>query len=629
MSKLLTAYYSPTSVAPLLVPQPAFHPYPRWGEENTLTKAQKAEMIAAGEAYLGYGWPVATAMQYLAFATIGSRVHYETPNAANRRALSALIDAEYAEQKGRFIPDIINGLWAAMDEATWVVPAHNDGHELPNFDRPAIIGLFSAGTSGMLANAYYLFKEQIDAVTPLVLRRLEKVLEERMMAPFMDNLYWWSGATGTAACNWTPWIVSNALLCFGILEKDEARRAAAVARGIWMVDNFLDEYNLDGGCDEGPSYWGKAGGALFDCLCLLGDLTGGAFESLFKEPLVQNIGRYIYRAHIVDGDFTNYADAQRKFRASTDMIYRYGKKIDDDNMVRLGVALHRLYKEEDSHVDPEAAKVPDMHGDYRHHYRHMVAAVSFAELENAEDRGFPLLESVFIDGTEMIAERQQGGTTEGLYLSAKGGHNNESHNHNDIGSFVVYSDGQQAIVDLGAGLYTAKTFGPERYTIPQMQSSYHNLPEINGVMQHEGAQYTSANVSYKNEGGVTVFSEDIAGAYPTAAGVNTWQRTFTFNRAEKTIILADEAEFVGEKNHLETMFILPVEPVLEGGVVTIPLENARPVVITGEDVTFSVEEVDLSYDEKLYIYWNKRVWRVKAAADCGKNYSRRFTIAQP
>jgi len=628
MSKLFTAYYNPVAAGKLLLPRAAFHPYPVCGEDNTLIQEKKTAMIRAGEEYLGYDWPVATAMEYLQFALVGSRVAYETPNAANRRALSALIDAEYAEQKGRFIPDIINGLWATMDEATWVVPAHNDGHELPNFDRPAIIGLFSAGTSGMLANAYYLFKEQIDAVSPLVLRRLEKVIEERMMAPFMDNLYWWSGATGTAACNWTPWIVSNALLCFGILEKDEARRAAAVARGVWMVDNFLDEYHPDGGCDEGPSYWGKAGGALFDCLCLLSDLTGGAFESLFKEPLVQNIGRYIYRAHIVDGDFTNYADAQRKFRASTDMIYRYGKKMEDDNMVRLGVALHNLYKAEDAAADPNAVTVPDLHGDYRHHYRHVVAALSFGELDSAEDRGFPLLESVFIDGIELIAERQTGGTTRGLYLSAKGGHNNESHNHNDIGTFVVYSDGEQAIVDLGAGLYTAETFGPRRYEIPQMQSSYHNLPEINGVMQKNGRQYRSRQVSYQNENGVTVFSQDIAAAYPEEAGVKNWRRTFTFDRAEETITLADEAEFAGEQNHLETMFILPVEPMPEGSTVTIPLENARPVVITGEDVAFSVEEVDLSYDEKLYIYWNKRVWRVKAAADCGKNYSRRFTIAQ-
>ena len=485
-------YYSPENVAKTLIPQATFAPYPKWGEENTLTDAQKTAMIAAGEEYLGYEWPVATAIAYTKFIFGGTRVPYEMTNYAyRRRALAALIDAEYAEQKGRFIEDIINGMWAIMDEATWVVPAHNDGHELPDFDKPAIIDLFSAGTAGMLADAYYLFKKQIDDVTPLVLRRLEIVMEERIFAPFMQNLYWWSGSAGRKTNNWNPWIISNILTCFGLMCKDEPRRAAAVARCAWMLDNFLGEYTIDGGCDEGPSYWGAAGAALFDCLCAMSDLTAGTFDAFFDELLIKNIGRYIYRAHVAGPYFTNYADAPKKFRASGDLIYRYGKKIKDQNMIDLGVALFNLYKKEDEEAGVSAAIVPNVH----HHYRHMTAILSLAELQNAENKGFPLLENVFIDGIQLIGERQTGGTTEGLYLSAKGGHNNESHNHNDVGSFIVYSDGQPTIVDLGSGLYNAFTFSEKRYEIPQMQSSYHNLPEINGVMQMNGAQYKSGNVS--------------------------------------------------------------------------------------------------------------------------------------
>ncbi len=255
MFYLFENYYSPENVAKTLVPQTAFAPYPKSGEPNTLTDAQKKTMIAAGEEYLGYGWPVATAMDYTKFIYGGTRVPYEMTNYANRRrALAYLVDAEYAEQKGRFIEDIINGVWAIMDEATWVVPAHNDGHELPDFDKPAIIDLFSAGTAGMMADIYYLFKEQIDAVSPLILRRLEIVMEERIFAPFMQNLYWWSGSAGRKTNNWNPWILSNILTCFGLMCKDEPRRAAAVARCAWMLDNFLGEYTIDGGCDEGPSY---------------------------------------------------------------------------------------------------------------------------------------------------------------------------------------------------------------------------------------------------------------------------------------------------------------------------------------------------------------------------------------
>ena len=44
---------------------------------------------------------------------------------------------------------------------------------------------------------------------------------------------------------------------------------AAVHKILRSLDNFIDPYHDDGGCDEGPGYWSRAGGSLFDCLELL------------------------------------------------------------------------------------------------------------------------------------------------------------------------------------------------------------------------------------------------------------------------------------------------------------------------------------------------------------------------
>lgn len=619
-------FYSPENVAKTLVPQSEYHPYPRCGEPSLLTKEQKASLIKTGESYLGYEWPVATAMDYTKYIMGGTRVPYEMTNYRNRRnALCLLIDAEYAEGKGRFLEDIINGMWAIMDEATWVVPAHNDGWELPNFDKPAIIDLFSAGTAGMLANAYYLFKKQIDAVSPLILRRLEILMDERIFAPFMQNIYWWSGMAGRKTNNWNPWILSNILTCFGLMCKDEPRRAAAIARCAMMLDKFLDVYTIDGGCDEGPSYWGAAGACLFDCLSEMGKLTAGATDIYFDELLIQNIGRYIYRAHIAGPYFTNYADAPKEFRASGDLIYRYGKKINDQAMMDLGVALFNMYKKMDE-ANPGDPNV--VRADVHHYYRHLETLNGRAEMEAATNNGFPLLEHVFIDGIQLIAERQTGGSTDGLYLSAKGGNNDESHNHNDVGTFILYSDGVPTIVDIGSGLYNAKTFSAQRYEIPQMQSSYHNLPEINGVMQQAGEQYAARNVSYTYENGVTVFSEDIAAAYPEEAGVKTWQRTFTFDRAAKAVTIGDEAAFVAGENKVETMFIVPVCPEVNGNTATITQAGARAVELMSEGAELTVEEADLSYDPRLTELWNGRVWRIHAVAKPGTTLKQTFTIKQ-
>ena len=69
---------------------------------------------------------------------------------------------------------------------------------------------------------------------------------------------------------------------------------------------------------------------------------------------------------------------------------------------------------------------------------------------------------------------------DGMTLCCKGGHNGESHNHNDVGSFMLYVDGEPQIVDAGNMTYTAKTFSAERYTLWNVRSAYHNLPMIGG-----------------------------------------------------------------------------------------------------------------------------------------------------
>jgi hypothetical protein len=132
-----------------------------------------------------------------------------------------------------------------------------------------------------------------------------------------------------------------------------------------------------------------------------------------------------------------------------------------------------------------------------------------------------------------MAARSVAGSPDGLYLAAKGGHNAESHNHNDVGNFIVYMNGRPAIIDIGVETYTRKTFSAERYEIWTMQSAYHNLPTINGVMQHEGEQYAAKDVSYKQGRSNARLSLDIAGAYPPEAGVDSWKREIRLDRGKE------------------------------------------------------------------------------------------------
>jgi hypothetical protein len=71
-------------------------------------------------------------------------------------------------------------------------------------------------------------------------------------------------------------------------------------------------------------------------------------------------------------------------------------------------------------------------------------------------------------------------------FAAKGGHNEEGHNHNDVGNFVLATDNGQMIADMGAMEYTAKCFSSERYTLLQNSSRGHSVPIIDGKEQGSG-----------------------------------------------------------------------------------------------------------------------------------------------
>jgi hypothetical protein len=157
------------------------------------------------------------------------------------------------------------------------------------------------------------------------------------------------------------------------------------------------------------------------------------------------------------------------------------------------------------------------------------------EIENAESED-ALIGDFWLPETQVAGARDKAGSSEGFFFAAKGGHNAESHNHNDLGSCVLYFNGKPCLVDIGRETYTAKTFSSRRYEIWTMQSQYHNLPKINGIDQKEGREFVATNSNFKADAKKAVFSTDIFNAYPESANVKKWVRTYTLERGKKFVI---------------------------------------------------------------------------------------------
>src|SRR5690606_18179290 len=160
-------------------------------------------------------WPALPATLFMEYARNGNRRNFERASFARRGALEGLITAECVEGSGRFIDDIVNGIWAICEESFWGVPAHNAVHGLPGSPLPdtadPIIDLFAAETGALLAFAHYLLKSRLDGVSELIADRIVRETKARIIDPFLErDDFWWMGLVGDRwVNNWNPWCTSN------------------------------------------------------------------------------------------------------------------------------------------------------------------------------------------------------------------------------------------------------------------------------------------------------------------------------------------------------------------------------------------------------------------------------------
>jgi len=255
---LLTSRYNGEFLQNNILEIENWSPYPTFSERaewTALPGEVKSVIVNEGEKALEFDWPALTAELYMQFMRNGNRSNYQDVYFDRRDKLEDLILAELVEGQGRFMDQVINGIWALTEETSWCIPAHvgdqKDGFTpLPVYDEH-VVDLFASETGSLLAWTYYLLKDELDKATPLISRRIEEEIRKRILEPVMERTdFWWMGYDGGDLNNWTPWIVSNWLACVLIMEKDPEKRGASVYKSLFVTDKFLNPYPADGGCDE-------------------------------------------------------------------------------------------------------------------------------------------------------------------------------------------------------------------------------------------------------------------------------------------------------------------------------------------------------------------------------------------
>ncbi|MBQ7720564.1 MAG: heparinase II/III family protein [Clostridia bacterium] len=473
------------------------------------------DAVRAAEALLGKPVPQLPATLYMRYFRDGNRSEYETPYFARRSAASTLLMAELTEKKDRFTDLLIDYVWAICEESTWIIPAH----DYPNHDNPVNClpdafnlnedddvrqaDLFAASTGAVMAWIWYLGDEILDGVTPVIRRRMLDMIKNRILHVYYEvtgENNWWMGDKGERLNNWTPWIVSNILTAVMLCETDDAKRAFAVSRSMTLLDRFTAIYPSDGGCDEGPGYWSVAGASYFDCVELIRDLTGGGTD-LTSDPFVKKMCEYIADFNLCGGCFANFADASHLLGIDHALISRMGRETGSDKLTAF--ALTDLDRDTFNHFS--AGNTP---------YRSMRNI--FEPLP--EGSGYIPSGDIFYPDLGVMISKN---AACGMVLAAKGGSNAESHNHNDVGSFILFKNGRPVFIDPGVERYCKDTFSSKRYTLWNMRSLYHNLPTVNGLEQLPGGRYKAEIISC----GSGVMRLELKNAYPDDSGLRSYIRT--------------------------------------------------------------------------------------------------------
>lgn len=470
---------------------------------------------------------------YLNLNKTGKRWPGEMMMGARYRYLWQLSLAECLENKGRFVPAIRHGIEQLCRQKPWSIPAHDrDLHNYrgTNYD----VDLVVATEGNALAQCIYLLADKLPAET----RALALcAFREKMFRPVRRCLesskpFWWFTVTN----NWNSVCLAGVTGAALALLPDREERAYYVAAAEKYQEYGLRGYGNDGYCSEGVGYYNYGFGAYITLREEVCRATQGKID-FFRSPKFARIARYGQNIQMADGVCPAYSDCRMGVvpeRFITDYCARaFGLARTPETVIlpQAGNFSLRLLA-----AFPRQAWPVDMTPEIQ------------AVLNAAAD---PLRTAYDEAGVFIARPAHPSGHT--LSVSFKGGHNNENHNHNDVGSYAVAVGSQTMAGDMGGPhSYPGDFFGSKAYTYPIKNSYGHPVPRIGGKLQQNGSQAKGKILEHRLTEAADMYLLDLSSAYPAACGLKKLTRRFTYDRTNKGRFTVEDEYAAGAPITFET-----------------------------------------------------------------------------
>ncbi len=576
-------------------------------KQQSLPEDYVAEILSAANKALEFQWPTLLASDYLRYSIDGNRMAFEKIYFSKRKNLALLVMGYIQSKETLFLPAIVDGLYSICEESTWIVPAHLDMAKDTSQDHIGtgehnFIDLFSGETGALLAWTLFLLEDELTNYVPEVIARVNKELSVRIIKPYMEcDTMWWMGIhkeslEGRILNNWNPWCNYNAIVTI-VLSKEEMHvKEKTIERCIYSINQYLAVLPDDGGCDEGAGYWSHAAGNIYLIGAFLLQATEGQIN-IFDNKKIKKIGEFIYKVHIAEDYFIPFADCDIVNKhIGAPIIYGFGKVYNHSGMLNFAKML--FARGERGVFQNSWISLGRVFNEW--------AVVS--ELQQPYDEVEK--EDVWLEQTQWVHIQRKNEKGRRVTLAVKGGHNDESHNHNDIGNYVVYVDGKPMIIDVGVGTYTKDTFSDKRYEIWTMQSQFHNLPSFAGIHQREGREYRCTQMTYMTDETVSKVQMDLTHAYEPSAGLKSYQRELSIDKESLAIRLEEHIELIDETS-IEFHIMTARKPLVIGGQMVLEDDSRRfQIILPSQESSITFERIPIE-DEKMYRWWGASIYRTR------------------
>ena len=459
----------------------------------------------------------------------GSRWEYEQAYFIRRLALhsSFMCFMIYGDEK--YLKRLENVIMLICDEYTWALPCHV-GDETDCEKLSTYIELFAAETGHALSEILYILGDKFDK---RVSSRIRYEVNRRIIHSFLNNTFRFE----EMKLNWAAVCGGSVGMTYIYMAPEKFPLVKERIKASLM--NYLECFGDDGVSREGLGYWVYGFGYYLYFEELYKDFSGGYLIPPGKKH--KEIAMFFQRANIGGDLMISFSDTGIHNALYPGMIFK----------------LHDIYGD-DIHILPKDAYTKKIvTGDNCYRFAHCIRNFLWYKPEKIPKDGFYVKETLFLKDAQWYIKRN-----DNYVFATKGGNNDEPHNHNDVGSFIISDGREQLLADIGKGKYTQQYFDSKtRYQYLCCSSRGHSVPIINGHEQVEGKECSAKILEHSDDRIVM----DIAAAYNNEDIISAIRR---FDFSDSTIRLTDQISLKNGTQWIDRL-VSTIEPELDGNVVKI------------------------------------------------------------